>query len=959
MNKHIDFCCWRPSYLCLIIWLFLLGVSVPAQEPAWWTVRNVKIANAAASDFSMANQGQAKWFALQAEAELMANLPLGFNGKIYHPTTAWPTGLPPGDNYLPINQGQLKNLVQPLYDRINSALAADPNLAITFPQGMTGNYPWSGSTSDPQSFAPVNLGQLKYLLSFKFTSPPTPTVNVTATVPTTLESGSDPGIFTVTRTGGDQSAALTVSFQVGGTAAAGVDYQSLGTQVVIPANQSSATVLVQPLGSSLTDIQTVVLSLVVGTGYTLGPQSSDTVNIIGSFNDSTGTEFWVAFNKTIQGTEISLDISGASATTGTVSIPGLQGGFNQPFTITPGLVTTINIPIAAMVTSMDTVESLGIHVTAGKPVSVYGINFLPFASEAFTCYPSSMLGKNYCVMARAALLDDFPEFRSQFAIVATKDNTTVTITPSPTAGLTGHGGVAPYTKILHQGQTYQINSDGFSGDVTGTSVTSDKPIAVFAGADLARVPTQDVVAGNPLIEEQLPVSLWDNQALGFPLATRLNGDSYRVLAAFDNTTVSLNGVAVATLQNGQFLDEILAGPMEFKADKPIQVAQFSNGNDFDGTTGDPFEILLPPSGHYLKSYTVSTPTGFDDNFLNIFVEQSELSTTLVDGQPVSASSFQPIGNSGYVGAQVSVGEGVHTITSPKPVGVQIYGFASFDGYGYLGGIANYPLVAVPDNFTAALNVSTTVDVLANDIFSSRSTVSVSILTAPNHGGTASVDANKNIIYKSASSTSGFNGNETFTYQITENGITSSATVTIFIDPPVAVNDQVFACSENPMVLDVLNNDSSPNGTPLTIIAAGGATHGKLTINTADNPVTITYSRFSGEGGFPDSFAYTIEDGRGATATAIVSVSAVLTANNDTAQVFAGEPTTILVLDNDSDQSAPITAVTQGVNGGTVTISADQKSIIYTSPPDIGSDQFTYSIGECSTTATVDVTINAR
>jgi hypothetical protein len=71
--------------------------------------------------------------------------------------------------------------------------------------------------------------------------------------------------------------------------------------------------------------------------------------------------------------------------------------------------------------------------------------------------------------------------------------------------------------------------------------------------------------------------------------------------------------------------------------------------------------------------------------LNIIVAQSAMSTTLVDGSAVAATNFVAIGNSGSFGAQVTVTNGTHTVTSSQPVEVQVYGFGSYDAYGYFGG----------------------------------------------------------------------------------------------------------------------------------------------------------------------------------------------------------------------------------------------------------------------------------
>ena len=75
----------------------------------------------------------------------------------------------------------------------------------------------------------------------------------------------------------------------------------------------------------------------------------------------------------------------------------------------------------------------GTQLTASQPVSVYAFNYLQQASAAFACYPTPLLGTRYCLMARPSYLAT--EYASDFDIVATADNTTATITPSPTAHL--------------------------------------------------------------------------------------------------------------------------------------------------------------------------------------------------------------------------------------------------------------------------------------------------------------------------------------------------------------------------------------------------------------------------------------------------------------------------------------------------------------------------------------------
>ena len=394
-----------------------------------------------------------------------------------------------------------------------------------------------------------------------------------------------------------------------------------------------------------------------------------------------------------------------------------QVPFSQPFSVTPGMVTNVPLPQDTMLYQFDAVESQGIHVTASQPVSVYGFDYYATVSTAFTAYPTPMLGTNYCVMARASSSSILGNpNHSQFAVVGTVTNTTVTITPSTNAGLAGSMWTNSF--ILNQGDTYQINSSNIEGDVTGTWITSDKPIAVFAGADLAYVPGQYTQASNPLNQEQLPVEQWGTNVVSMSFAGRTNGDTYRVLAAYSNTVITVTGVVVTvtrwgwpvpvtktnetvtvTNQAGQSFDIIVDGPAQFQSAKPIQVAQFANGSEFDcppsiagnPNEADPCEILLLPVGHYLTSYVFftldDTNQDFDENFLNLIVPQSATNATLVDGSLVSATNFVAIGNSGYYGAQLTVtNSGPHTVTSSQPVGVEVYGWGEADAYGYFGGM---------------------------------------------------------------------------------------------------------------------------------------------------------------------------------------------------------------------------------------------------------------------------------
>jgi len=107
-----------------------------------------------------------------------------------------------------------------------------------------------------------------------------PTVTITATDANAAEPGIDTGTFTITRTTGDITGALTVNYTVDGTATSGTDYIPIGNSVIIPAGSATATITVTPLDDTADELdETVIVTLASDTDYIVGTSSSATVTI--------------------------------------------------------------------------------------------------------------------------------------------------------------------------------------------------------------------------------------------------------------------------------------------------------------------------------------------------------------------------------------------------------------------------------------------------------------------------------------------------------------------------------------------------------------------------------------------------------------------------------------------------------------------------------------------------------
>ena len=274
--------------------------------------------------------------------------------------------------------------------------------------------------------------------------------------------------------------------------------------------------------------------------------------------------------------------------------------------------------------------------------------------------------------------------------------------------------------------------------------------------------------------------------------------------------------------------------------------------------------------------------------------------------------------------------------------------------------ANSPPVATGDTATVAEGGSVLIQVLANDTDPDGDALTVTFVTQGTNGSV--VNNGTSVIYN-------HNGSETaldsFSYTISDGkGGTDTASVSITVtpvnDPPVAVNDNASVSSGGSVVVGVLANDSDPEGDTLTIIAVTQATNGSV----VNNGTTVTYTH-NGSQTTSGSFAYTISDGKGGTATAIVTITIPATnsppvATNDTATVARGASVVVNVLVNDSDPDADaltIIALTQGANGS-VTNNGTSVTYTHNSSPTT-SDFFTYTISDGkggTATATVAITI---
>ncbi|MEZ4844273.1 MAG: PKD domain-containing protein [Bacteroidia bacterium] len=421
-------------------------------------------------------------------------------------------------------------------------------------------------------------------------------------------------------------------------------------------------------------------------------------------NSNKGKDFWVGFMAHRDGTSAGmyLYITSDSNTSGTVSIPGKS--WSTTFTVTANAMTLVAIPSSqAYVGCSDCITGQGIHVTSQKPIVVYSHFTTNYCSDATLVLPTPATGKEYFCMAYEQLQNTA---RSQFMIIANKDNTKVKITP--TAVLTGSSGDiakgTPYYITLNAGEVYQgrAKTYGATQDVTGThievidtgSTSNCRTVAVFSGSSDTYILCTGASTGglnsrDNLYQQMYPTQSWGNQFITIPFKNR-TVDHIRVVAAEDATTVTmLNETGTPTsyylAKAGDFQDiRDVSTTKYFLATKPIMVAQYQTSQKCGGK-GDPSMTILSPLEQTLKNITVYSSEYEDiiDHYINVIMPTAYTSTFKIDG---SSATFTPVPKkNSYSYAQIKVTKGNHQLKADVGFLAIAYGFGDYESYGYSAG----------------------------------------------------------------------------------------------------------------------------------------------------------------------------------------------------------------------------------------------------------------------------------
>lgn len=223
------------------------------------------------------------------------------------------------------------------------------------------------------------------------------------------------------------------------------------------------------------------------------------------------------------------------------------------------------------------------------------------------------------------------------------------------------------------------------------------------------------------------------------------------------------------------------------------------------------------------------------------------------------------------------------ITGDEPAGFEIDN-VSFGASDVI--VATRPN-AVNDIAETDIDTPVTIAVLENDSDPEDDPISVTSVTDADNGTVSINDDDASILYTPAA---GFQGEDRFVYTIQDDsGNEDTAAVTITVGGsalPIAEDDEASTSRDTPVEIDILANDSDPDGDPLTIANVSDAVNGTLTLTDDDRVLYVPNEGYIG----PDQFSYEIADGTGHSSEATVTIAVIPTSTEPDAFYVLTEQT---------------------------------------------------------------------
>uniref|UniRef100_A0A3Q3INE2 VWFD domain-containing protein n=1 Tax=Monopterus albus TaxID=43700 RepID=A0A3Q3INE2_MONAL len=362
-----------------------------------------------------------------------------------------------------------------------------------------------------------------------------------------------------------------------------------------------------------------------------------------------------------------------------VQVPTLK--FKEEKILNTGDGITVSLPAAVEMSGI--VKSLNtVRIEASADVSVSSFSSKLYTGDTSVVHPITDWGTEYVIFTpEGSPAGSFKEF----AVTNGKESNKIEISPY---GLIKFEGKAYRlgSRMVIDLQPYESIQLQSEEDLTGTQVTSQRPVAVFTGHTC----TWQFSRCDHVYEQLLPVSSWGSNFIVPPLKHQTKYDSVYLQASQPTqATVQLgNREQTIRLVKGQRTEFRFTNPltMSLKCDHGIQVLLLFNGVTLDGGKFyDPFLINILSTDQFCTSYSLEALEGFENQAL--FVAQTKATAELrIDGANLADVQWKPVTGTDFSWAfmpySTTSGKSRHTVSSSgSKFGLYSIGVGQMTGYG--------------------------------------------------------------------------------------------------------------------------------------------------------------------------------------------------------------------------------------------------------------------------------------
>lgn len=374
-----------------------------------------------------------------------------------------------------------------------------------------------------------------------------------------------------------------------------------------------------------------------------------------------------------------------------------------------------NMMIASTVSNLFKSVPMGLHVKGSKKFFASYRFVVQDQAEFITSKGLAGVGKTFFV-GMAPNTTAKPYVNSTIGIIATEDNTTVTLSGYNSKVVFSDLVSAPSrTLTINKGQSYifearsDLNTNNLKG-LVGAKIVSNKPISVTNGNFNSIYTTQNSTNVDVLMDQSVPI-----ERLGKDfIMVKGNGpansgmEAAVVVATVNNTKLTVNGAPLGPILNAG--DHYVVQGTNYKsqangnfnmsisATNNVYVYQLLAGTSTGNIYATGGMNFIPPLSCFLPIEI--NEIGFinkigNDSFtarLNIITQAGAVVT--VNGNPITTSGpAQVTGNPNWVTYSIPNITGNVTVNSTKPVTAGIAAGNGAVGYGgYFAGFSSIPII---------------------------------------------------------------------------------------------------------------------------------------------------------------------------------------------------------------------------------------------------------------------------